>query len=84
LKRLLFEACKGIEITVPAIYKKYGQVLLALEELLCESNTFQKSLLASEIVNKSKFMDIAPVGTIGRSTLRDKLTQGRVCLIFIV
>jgi hypothetical protein len=77
---LLFEACKGIEITVPAIYKKYGQVLLALEELLNESNTFQKSTLASEIVNKSKFMDIAPA-TIGRTTsLRDKLAGGRVCV----
>ncbi|KAL0486874.1 SYP1 [Acrasis kona] len=60
-KSLLFEACKGVEVTVPAIYKKYGQVLLALEELLNEPNTFQKSAIASDIVNKSRFMDVSPV-----------------------
>jgi hypothetical protein len=57
-------------------------MLLALEELLNESNTFQKSTIASEIVNKSKFMDISPA-TIGRTTsLRDKLSGGRVCICF--
>lgn len=58
--RILFETCKGVEVTVGTIYRKYGQVMLALEELLHESDTFREPTREIDIVSKNKLTDTGP------------------------
>ncbi|KAL9653988.1 hypothetical protein ABK040_014197 [Willaertia magna] len=53
-KLILFEACKGEEVTIANLYKKFGQIMLALEELIHETNTFKPPSLSMEMVGKNK------------------------------
>ncbi|KAG2393360.1 hypothetical protein C9374_006891 [Naegleria lovaniensis] len=53
-KLLMFEACKGVEVTVVNLYKKFGQIMLALEELINETNTFKPPSTSIEMVGKTK------------------------------
>ena len=53
-KLLMFEACKGVEVTVINLYKKFGQIMLALEELINETNTFKPPSTSMEMVGKTK------------------------------
>lgn len=50
----MFEACKGVEVTVVNLYKKFGQIMLALEELINETNTFKPPSTSIEMVGKTK------------------------------
>ena len=55
--RLLFDACKNVDVTVAELFKSYGQIVIALEELLNETNTFKMPVAPFEIIQKKdKFL----------------------------
>jgi hypothetical protein len=73
--RLLFEASKGVEVTVGAVYRKYGQIMLAFEELLNETNTFKEPTRSMDIISKNKLSDTGTRTRRGTISGKDKMLE---------
>jgi hypothetical protein len=79
-KKLLFETCKSVEVTASTVFRKYGQVMLAFEELLHENNTFKDPSKAMEIVSKNKLSDtVVPTNSLMNTIMTNpRLRRGTI------
>lgn len=70
-RSLLFDACKGVDVTVSELFKLYGQIVVALDELLNETNTFKTPFLPFEIVQKKEKLFFASTAIVDPQQQQD-------------